>query len=205
MDTELIGYILRATNSSAVSGSRITGQQLPALGSLVNIPQEDGTHIYGMVFDQRIEDDGLVRQLVTAANIREDVIADNRINRTVPVEISILFCGFTRAGEVFHLLPPRPPLTLDQVLPCSEKEICDFTSSGKFGYFRHILRGTDFAIGEVFALHLSQVCDIQIHHGNPDWVNLATQEIITLLRDDYPTLMTVLGALSDAKLTQVEA
>ncbi len=204
MHTNLIGYILRANTSSAVSGSRITGQQLPALGSLVNIPQEDGSTIFGMVFDQRIEDDGLVRQLVTAANIRDDVIADNRINRTVPVEISILFCGFSRGDQVFHLLPPRPPLTLDQVFPCSETEICTFTSSGRFGYFRHLLRASEFAIGEVFALHLSQVCDIQIEHGNPAWITSATQEIITLLRDDYPSLMTVLGALSDANLTQVE-
>lgn len=205
MNNHPIGYILRANTSSAVSGCRITNQTLPSLGSLVKIEQEDGTIIYGIVFDQRIEDDGLVRQLVTAANIRQDVIDDNRHNRTVPVEISILFCGFRREEQIFHLLPPRPPLTLDQVLPCSEQETCTFTSSGRFGYFRHILRGTEFAIGEVFALHLSQVCDIQIEHGSPAWITAATQEIITLLRDDYATLMTVLGALSDANLTQVEA
>jgi len=29
------------------------------------------------------------------------------------------------------------------------------------------------------------------------WVENATQELITLLRDDYPTLMSVLGALGE--------
>ena len=34
--------------------------------------------------------------------------------------------------------------------------------------------------------------------GNPDWIKRASQELILQLRDDYPTLMEVLGALSDA-------
>ena len=33
-------------------------------------------------------------------------------------------------------------------------------------------------------------------HGNPQWRERAIQELITLLRDDYPTLMSVLGALA---------
>jgi hypothetical protein len=32
------------------------------------------------------------------------------------------------------------------------------------------------------------------------WKDKATQEVITLLRDDYPTLMSVLGALSDVSV-----
>jgi len=36
-------------------------------------------------------------------------------------------------------------------------------------------------------------------HGkeNAKWKDEATQELITLLRDDYPTLMSVLGALGE--------
>jgi hypothetical protein len=33
--------------------------------------------------------------------------------------------------------------------------------------------------------------------GNVEWKNEATQELITLLRDDYAMLMSVLGALGD--------
>ncbi len=33
--------------------------------------------------------------------------------------------------------------------------------------------------------------------GDPGWSDRATQELITLLRDDYATLMAVLGAISD--------
>jgi hypothetical protein len=32
---------------------------------------------------------------------------------------------------------------------------------------------------------------------NEKWVEAATQELITQMRDDYPTLMSVLGALGE--------
>jgi hypothetical protein len=39
--------------------------------------------------------------------------------------------------------------------------------------------------------------------GDLEWSSRATQELITLLRDDYPTLMAVLGALSDIDAMEV--
>ena len=57
---------------------------------------------------------------------------------------------------------------------------------------------TDLPVGELLAAHLQQAQAAQLPAGNPGWANAATQELITLLRDDYPTLMSVLGALSDA-------
>jgi len=34
--------------------------------------------------------------------------------------------------------------------------------------------------------------------GNPDWLQEAVREVITLLRDDHSTLTAVLGAIADA-------
>jgi hypothetical protein len=79
---------------------------------------------------------------------------------------------------------------------CSQKELVEFTSTGHFGYFRHILRTSDAPVGELLAAHISQA--YKAHKHNKEWLNQATQELITLLRDDYATLMTVMGALSDA-------
>jgi len=53
-------------------------------------------------------------------------------------------------------------------------------------------------VGELLAAHLQQVQEAQAAAGHLEWANSATQELITLLRDDYPTLMGVLGALGDA-------
>jgi hypothetical protein len=119
---------------------------------------------------------------------------DNRERRIVPVEMSVLAVGYEQDGKISHLLPPRPPLSLDVIYLCSDSELAKFTSAGKFGYFRHILQAKDIPIGEVLAAHILQV---KQKTKNEKWAEQATQELITLLRDDYPTLMSVLGALSE--------
>jgi len=45
------------------------------------------------------------------------------------------------------------------------------------------------------AAHLKQAHEAYLEVGEAQWSSSATQELITLLRDDYATLMSVLGAL----------
>jgi hypothetical protein len=197
MSTIEFGRLLRSSTTGCVVGCRVNQLNTPAFGGLVRIPLEDGIQVYGLIYSINVDDDGLVRQLVTASGVPEEVIQDNRVNRNVPVEISVLFSGYQKDGHIFHLLPPRPPLTLDAIYPCSPAEICQFTSTGRFGYFRHVLRSLDLPVGELLAAHLEQAAQAQAQAGNPTWANAAVQELIILLRDDYPTLMSVLGAASD--------
>ncbi len=197
MNSIEIGRLLRANITACVVGCRVAQVNVPAFGAMVRIPLEDGLDIYGLIHDIRIEDDGLVRQLVTTEGISEEVILDNRQNRNVPLEISVLFAGYVLGGEVRHLLPPRPPLTLDAIYPCAAAELRGFTQHGRFGYFRHVLRAADLPIGELLAAHLQQAQQAHRAAGNPGWLSAATQELITLLRDDYPTLMGVLAAIGD--------
>jgi hypothetical protein len=150
--------------------------------------------VYGLIHDIHIEDDGLVRQLVTTGNISAEVMHDNRERRIVPVEMSVLTVGYELEGKITHLLPPRPPLSLDEIFLCSNAELAKFTGAGKFGYFRHVLQAKDIPIGELLAAHILQV---KQKTKDEKWVERATQELITLLRDDYPTLMSVLGALGE--------
>ena len=192
-----IGRLLRANTVGFVVGTRVTQLDTPCFGALVRVPQENGYQIYGLIYDIHIDDDGLVRQLVTAEGVEESVIADNRLNRNVPLEISVLAVGYAQNGTIYHLLPPRPPLCLDVIFLCEPDELCRFTSAGRFGYFRHVLRAIDLPTGELLAAHLQLTQIAQAASGNPGWATAATQELITLLRDDYPTLMGVLGALSD--------
>ncbi len=192
-----IGRLLRASTASCVVGCRVSQANVPGFGGLVRIPLDPDYAIYGLIYDIRIEDDGLVRQLVTAEKIDEDVIQDNRVNRNVPVEVSVLHVGYRQAGQIHHLLPPRPPLSLDAIYVCGPKEACAFTQAGRFGYFRHILRATDLPAGELVAEHIQLVNRCHTEYGTCGWASSAVQELITLLRDDYPTLMTVLSSLSD--------
>jgi hypothetical protein len=193
-----IGRLLRASTSGFVVGCRVTQIDSPSFGALVRVPLEDSYAIYGLIYDMHIDDDGLVRQLVTAEGVEPSVIADNRLNRNVPLEMSVLAVGYEQAGRLYHLLPPRPPLSLDEIYLCGSRELCRFTGSGRFGYFRHLLRNQDLPLSELLAAHLQQAQQAHAQAGNPDWIHAATQELIVMLRDDYPTLMSVLGALADA-------
>ena len=198
MTTIEIGRLLRASTIGCVVGCKVSQINVPAFGNLVSVPLDDGTQVYGLIYDIHIDDDGLVRQLVTAENIKPEVIEDNRKNRNVPVEISVLFVGYRNSEDkIFHLLPPRPPLSLERLYPCTTDEIVRFTSAGRFGYFRHVLRAVELPISELLAAHLQQAGQAQRAQGDAEWIKAAMQELITLLRDDYATLNTVLSAVSD--------
>lgn len=207
MNPVKIGYLLRSSLTGFVAGCRVAQFEShpPSFGVLVRAPLSGKDQVYGLVYDIHIDDDGLVRQLVTADGIDPMTIADNRQNRTVPVEISVLIVGHRHEAHISHLLPPYPPLSLDLIHLCEPAELCEFTRAGRFGYFRHILRSVDLPISELLASHIRQAGMAHRQAGNPDWSNRATQELITLLRDDYPTLMTVLSALGDASEDLQEA
>ena len=192
-----IGRLLRASNTGFVAGCRVAQLESPEFGALVRVPLGHDYQIYGLIYDMRIEDDGLVRQLATVETVDASTIADNRQNRTTPVELSVLATGYRQGGRIVHLLPPRPPLSLDLIYLCEPDELRLFTAAGKFGYFRHVLRAVDIPVGELLASHLQQAQQAHAAAGNPGWIETAAQELITLLRDDYQTLMNVLGALGD--------
>jgi hypothetical protein len=192
-----IGRLLRAGTTGFVVGCRVAQIDAPSFGALVRVVLDGDYQVYGMIHDIHIDDDGLVRQLVTAEGVEEAIIADNRVNRNVPLEMSVLAVGYKLDGKVSHLLPPRPPLSLDVIYLCTSDEVREFTSSGRFGYFRHLLRATDLPVGELLAAHIQQAGVMHAEAGNVEWKNEATQELITLLRDDYAMLMSVLGALGD--------
>ena len=167
MNLNQIGFLLRASTSGCIAGCRVASLNIPQLGGMVFIPQTEVIQIYGLIYDMHIDDDGLVRQLVTTEHIKPEVIADNRLNRTVPVEISIVFCGYQYKEDIFHLLPPRPPMTLDEVFACDYKQLCNFSAAGRFGYFRHLLRGQDYPVGELIASHLKLATRLPVMRLKP--------------------------------------
>lgn len=196
-----VGRLLRGGTSAFVIGCRVSKLDVPAFGALVRVPVLPEDQVFGLIHDIRIEDDGLVRQLVTADAVTEEVILDNRERRIVPVEMSVVVVGYDHAGTIRHQLPPRPPLSLDQIFLCDEEETRRFVSVGRFGYFRHLLRVPELPLGELLAAHMRHVRSAGPRSSA--WTQAAIQEIIVLLRDDYPLLSSVLGAL-DQDLLQAE-
>jgi hypothetical protein len=102
-----IGRVLSAGTSAFVVGCRVGRPQIPAFGTLVRAPIGQDAHVYGLIYDLRIQDDGLVRQLVTAENISQEVLLDNRERRIVPVEMSVVVGGNSpaKSGTSSHLVP----------------------------------------------------------------------------------------------------
>ena len=191
-----IGRLLRANTTGCVMGCRISQAGTPDFGEMILIPLSDGTRIYGLVHDIHIDDDGLVRQLVSA-DVSDEVIEDNRQNRNVPIEISVVFIGWEdAAGQVSHSRVPRPPLTLDEIFPCGDEDILRFTGSGRLGYLRSLLRNQEIPAADLVTAHLRQVFSVA-HHPDPEgWRDRCLNEVIALLKDDYPQLMDTLTAVS---------
>jgi hypothetical protein len=191
-----IGRVLSAGTAGFVAGCRVKALETPSFGALVRVPVDRDSQIYGLIHDIRIQDDGLVRQLVTAEGVSEEVVLDNRERRIVPVEMSVVVVGCRHAGSISYQLPPRPPLSLDPVYGCAQVELRDFISAGHFGYFRHLIRVPDLPLGELLAAHIRQAAPA---HSNPEaWRQGAVDEVIALLRDDYPLLAAVLAAIDPA-------
>ena len=119
MDKIEIGRLLRASTTEFVVGCRVSQLNAPAFGDLVRVPLGDSYQVFGLIHDIRIDDDGLVRQLVTAEGVDAAVIADNRVNRNLPIEMSVLAVGYQEGEKILHLLPTRPPLSLDVIYLCT--------------------------------------------------------------------------------------
>src|SRR5512143_2398694 len=121
-----IGRLLRAGTTGFVVGCRVAQIDAPSFGALVRVALDGDYQVYGLIHDIHIDDDGLVRQLVTAEDVDDAVIADNRVNRNVPLELSVLTVGYRLDGKISHLLPPRPHLSLDVITLCTPEEVRAF-------------------------------------------------------------------------------
>lgn len=196
-----IGRLLRSDTTGFVFGCRLDQIDAPGFGVMVKVPIEDIYQIYGLIYDIHIEDDGLVRQLITSDVMADEAMLDTRGNRTVPVEIGVLALGYEQDGRIWHLLPPRPPLSLDTIYLCTDEEVVRFTGAGRFGYLRQIVRDRDKPVDELLAAHLRQARAAQAAAGNADWFDGAVRELIALQRDDYRSLMTVLAAVDELNLS----
>jgi hypothetical protein len=193
-----IGRLLRANTTGCAMGCRLNQGSTPAFGDMIRIPLNDGKRIYGLVHEIHIDDDGLVRQLVSA-EVAPEIIEDNRHNRNVPIEMSVVFIGWEdELGRVFHTRVPYPPLTLDEIFRCDDEDILRFTSREQPGYLRALLRNEELPAADLLTAHLTQVLSLSRHPDSDGWRERYLNEVIALMKDEYPQLMDVLTAISYA-------
>lgn len=193
-----IGRVLRSSTAGFVIGCRVGQLSVPSFGCLVKAqPVDAGEAVYGLIYNMNVDDDPLVRRLVLAESPPEAVVNDQRQNRLLPIEMSVLSIGYTRNGQLYHGLPPRPPLNLDPAYMCLKvDEIIRFTN--RLGYLRLILRTVDTPV-PVDQLLVAHIQDIyRLRNYDVDWATAVIHELIELLRSNYETLVPVLEAIGEA-------
>ena len=197
--TSYIGRMLSANSRECVVSSLTPQGQIPPFGSMLRIPLDGGrTVIFGIVTDITLEEDGFLRQIAGTAAISEEVIRDAQENRSVPIVLRVAFLGYTEDDRVLHLLPPRPPVTLTEIYPCTARDICEFTR--KLGYLRLLMDVNTLPSGELLAVHLRQASKAHVQLGDTDWTRRAVEEVMDLLSGDPAGLIAVMGAIGDADI-----
>ncbi len=187
-----IGRVLRANTAGFTIGSRVNQLTAPCFGGLVKAqPVEERETIYGLIYDMHIDDDPLVRRLVLAEEPSPAVIEDQRNNRLLPLEMSVLSVGYALENQLRHTLPPRPPLNLDPVFLCQDlDEVRQFTE--QLGYLRLVLRADNHQI-PVDQLLVAHIVNSYEQRGHDlKWVKRTIEELTGLMRYDYELLIPVL-------------
>lgn len=193
-----IGRVLRASTTGFVAGCRVAELSLPSFGSLVKAqPVDEREAILGLIYNMNVDDDPLVRRLVLNENTPEAVVNDQRRNRLLPIEMSVLAVGYARDGKLYHGLPPHPPLNLDPVLLVdSPRELVGFTD--RLGYLRLILRTLNegVPVDQLLVAHVQQI--YQQRGFDEQWALGVITELIELLRGNYDVLVPILEAIGEA-------
>ncbi|NIV35390.1 MAG: hypothetical protein GWN58_39830 [Anaerolineae bacterium] len=195
-----VGRVLRAGTRGFVVGCTVMRPDIPAFGSFVRAEgQTPGSAIYGLIYDVSVEDDPFVRQFISA-DPPEEVVRDQRENRQVPIEVSVLAVGVGRGpgddGEsVHHCLPAQPPVTLDWLYQCTEEELRAFTS--RCDYFRLVLESREVPADELLAASLRAAAAARPGNEREVFLVEAGRELARLLAGDPVRLEGLLRRLRD--------
>lgn len=131
----MIGRVLRGNTRGYSCGTHSTNiYEMHNFGEYVKAPITNNETIQtiGLIYAIEIESDQLVDELVMAEYVNDNILRDQRENRMVPIEIRVLHVGYLEEGRFIHSLPPRPPMSLSEVFPCTTEEVFHFSQSLDF-------------------------------------------------------------------------
>ncbi len=187
-EEHLVGRVLRASTVGYACGTRSNELNIPSFGAFVQTRHnhDSDLDVIGLIYAINIDDDPLVRQLIMANNMNTATLRDQRENRMIPVEISVVNIGYQVRGEAFYNLPPRPPMSLDPVYICDDDCIRDFTQ--KFDFFRLVLNTSEVPSEELIAAALKQAAAARPEREQRDFLVNAGRRLAQLLSYDLARL-----------------
>jgi len=126
----MVGRVLRASTRGFICGTQSNKiDHRHDFGAFVSAPiaNDDSVRAVGLIYAVEIKDDMLVSELVMAEAVNSNILRDQRENRMVPLEISVLSIGYVFRDMIVHSLPPRPPMSLSGVELCTADAVYAFT------------------------------------------------------------------------------
>ena len=192
----IIGSVLRASTVGFVCGTRSQEIVHPSFGAFVRTRhgQMADIDVIGLIHAISIDDDPLVRQMILANNMNDTIVQDQRVNRMVPVEISVLNVGFLQVGTVYHTLPPRPPLSLDPVQLCDAATVVNFTQ--RLDFLRLVLNASDVPTEELLAAALRHAASARPESERYAFLVDGGRRLAGLLSTDLPRLQHLLKLIN---------
>jgi hypothetical protein len=188
-----IGWVLRSSTTGFAVGCRVLGPDTPQFGDFVKVPSGSASHIIGLIYDVRVNDDPAVRQLILTGQLEPETVMDQRENRLVPIEISVLVVGYQQNKLYIHSLPPQPPISLDILEVCTPGEIVDFTQ--RLDYLRLILKAGQIPADELIIASLIQATRLRAQEERRAFLLAAGREMARLLNTDLIRLEGILQQL----------
>ncbi len=151
-----IGRVIQANTTQFTAGCRTLLHDIPSFGDFVRVLAQDGSIIYGFIYDVSIQGDQAARQLITAQELPEEYIRDQLENRLLPVEFSVVVVGYKRQDRIRQELPPQPPMPFSVVERCSDGEVMEFARSG-LDFLRTLLNIPGIPSDDVIAVALRRM------------------------------------------------
>jgi hypothetical protein len=177
-----VGRVLRAGTQGFVVGCEVLQPEIPKFGTFVRAEGvAPGSVIYGLIYNVSLEDDLFARHFI-GADTPEEVVRDQRVNRQVPIEVSVLAVGCGDGETILHCLPPQPPVTLDWLTQCTDEEVRTFTS--RLDYFQLILGARQVPIDELLVASVRNAAAARAENEGETFLVDAGRELARLLAGD---------------------
>ncbi len=193
---KIVGRILRASTTGFDCGTHSTSIDMQHdFGALVKAPvaNSPGLTVFGLIFAVEIESDQLVTEMVMAEGVDVNILLDHRNNRMIPVTVRVLNVGYSDNNYVIHSLPPRPPMSLSDVKPCTPQEVVDFNA--KSDYFRLVMNAPEVPSDDLLAAALRYAAWQFPDDARYDFMVRSGRHISRLLSNDLKRLSHVLALL----------
>jgi hypothetical protein len=195
-DAEMVGRVLRASTRGYTCGTHSTRlDDKHDFGAFVKVPvANDGAVVaVGLIYAVEIKDDLLINELVMAESVDPNVLRDQRENRIIPVEVSVLNIGYGGAGGFRHSLPPRPPMSLSKVTLCTREEVLQFTQT--LDFFRLVINASEVPSDDLIAATVRYVRYAYAEAEQVAFLIRAGQHLSKLISGDTRRLSAILNLI----------